>query len=277
MSKARCSSRASAFGWLARWVAISGSSTSLTCGACQGALNRASRARTRRPVGVPARPKPVPVSPAMSRVVPARSRIGTTTPSFSSSTSYGVRPLAGHSTVSSATGSVVGALVAAAVGRVAGPSDSGDTGWAVLPASSDALSAGAAASPPFGEGVTVAAAPTLPPGRAAVTIGAADAPLPVVVSAAGAVVSSGRASASAGDDVVNLPVVCSASPVGRVEPVTDGATSWDTGLLNTSRSTDRIGPATPALARWRRSVPVRTGCPQLYPYGRSRPEGQNRT
>ena len=51
MSKARCSSRASALGWLARWVAISGSSTSLTCGVCQGALNRASRARTRRPVG----------------------------------------------------------------------------------------------------------------------------------------------------------------------------------------------------------------------------------
>ena len=51
VSWARCSSRVSAFGWVARWVAISGSSTSLTCGVCQGALNRARRARTRRPVG----------------------------------------------------------------------------------------------------------------------------------------------------------------------------------------------------------------------------------
>jgi hypothetical protein len=58
-SNARCSARPSAFGWLARWVAISGSRTSLTWVDCQGALNRASRARTRRPVGALARPKPL--------------------------------------------------------------------------------------------------------------------------------------------------------------------------------------------------------------------------
>src|SRR4051812_29737927 len=57
-SKARCSARPSALGWLARWVAISGSRTSLTCVLCQGALKRASRARTRRPVGALASPKP---------------------------------------------------------------------------------------------------------------------------------------------------------------------------------------------------------------------------
>src|SRR3954453_1940978 len=63
-SKARCSARPSALGWLARWVAIRGSRTSLTCVLCQGALKRASRARTRRPVGALARPKPVPGSSA---------------------------------------------------------------------------------------------------------------------------------------------------------------------------------------------------------------------
>src|SRR5690349_17967473 len=56
-SKARCSARPSALGWLARWVAISGSSTSLTWVLCHGALNRASLARTRRPVGALASPK----------------------------------------------------------------------------------------------------------------------------------------------------------------------------------------------------------------------------
>src|SRR5690606_11783522 len=53
-------SRTSALGWQARCAAMSGSSTSLTCGVCQGALNRANRARTRRPVGAPASPKPTP-------------------------------------------------------------------------------------------------------------------------------------------------------------------------------------------------------------------------
>nr|BFE69579.1 hypothetical protein GCM10020092_028800 [Actinoplanes digitatis] len=40
-------------------MAISGSRTSLTWVLCQGALKRASRARTRRPVGALARPKPL--------------------------------------------------------------------------------------------------------------------------------------------------------------------------------------------------------------------------
>ena len=39
-------------------MAISGSRTSLTWVLCHGALNRASRARTRRPVGALASPKP---------------------------------------------------------------------------------------------------------------------------------------------------------------------------------------------------------------------------
>jgi len=53
MSYARCSRRTSALGWVARCVAISGPSTSANSGGdCHGALNRASRARTRRPVGV---------------------------------------------------------------------------------------------------------------------------------------------------------------------------------------------------------------------------------
>src|SRR2546421_10926786 len=60
----------SAFGWVARCMAISGSSTSLICWVCHGALNRASRARTRRPVGGPDRPKEVPDSPAVSDGVP---------------------------------------------------------------------------------------------------------------------------------------------------------------------------------------------------------------
>src|SRR4051812_13648593 len=58
-SKARCSARPSALGWLARWVAISGSSTSLTWVLCHGALKRARRARTRRPVGALANPNPL--------------------------------------------------------------------------------------------------------------------------------------------------------------------------------------------------------------------------
>ena len=49
--------RLSAFGWVVRCIAISGSSTSLICWLCQGALNRASRARARRPVGAPDSPK----------------------------------------------------------------------------------------------------------------------------------------------------------------------------------------------------------------------------
>ncbi|MEV4622018.1 hypothetical protein AB0J74_25330 [Asanoa sp. NPDC049573] len=120
-------------------------------------------------------------------------------------------------------------------------------------------------------GFTVAAVPTLPPGRAEVTMGAPPAGPGAPLPAAGASVA-GRASTAAGADSVGCPVVCSASPVGRFEPATDGATSWDTGLLNTSRSTDRIGPATPALARWWRSVSGRRRVSQFYPSGRSRPE-----
>src|SRR6266511_1901168 len=63
----------SAFGWVARCIAISGARTSLICCVCHGALNRASRARTRRPVGGPARPNEVPPpSPAGSGVAPLR-------------------------------------------------------------------------------------------------------------------------------------------------------------------------------------------------------------
>ncbi|HEV7706936.1 MAG TPA: hypothetical protein VGP16_01955 [Asanoa sp.] len=119
-------------------------------------------------------------------------------------------------------------------------------------------------------GLTVAAAPTLPPGRAEVTMGAPAVPrvpLPAGVSV------SGRASTPAGADSVGCPVVCSASPVGRTVPATGGATSWDTGLLNTSRSTDRIGPATPALARWWRSVPGRGRVRSILPV-RPIPPGQ---
>src|SRR5438552_6924599 len=58
-------------------MAISGSSTSLICWVCQGALNRASRARTRRPVGGPDNPKEVPDSPGSVEVV-ARAGNGTT-------------------------------------------------------------------------------------------------------------------------------------------------------------------------------------------------------
>ncbi len=47
------SSRTSARGWAARWVATRGSRTSGSVEDCQGALNRARRARMRRPVGGP--------------------------------------------------------------------------------------------------------------------------------------------------------------------------------------------------------------------------------
>ncbi|HTF10552.1 MAG TPA: hypothetical protein VK659_20510, partial [Asanoa sp.] len=104
-----------------------------------------------------------------------------------------------------------------------------------VPLGADPLAAGnaspvSAAGPLMLSGLTVAAVPTLPPGRAEVTIGApaaSRAPLPAVASV------SGRASTPAGADSVGFPVVCSASPVGRTEPATGGATSWDTGLLNT--------------------------------------------
>src|SRR6185312_3661 len=56
---------------------MSGSSTSLTCEVCQGALNRASRARTRRPVGALDSPKP----PLGDGSTPASVGNGTTTPS----------------------------------------------------------------------------------------------------------------------------------------------------------------------------------------------------
>src|SRR5690349_2914808 len=75
-SKARCSARPSALGWLARWVAISGSSTSLTWVLCQGALKRARRARTRRPVGALARPKPLGSSPGPNGWVASGSTAG---------------------------------------------------------------------------------------------------------------------------------------------------------------------------------------------------------
>ncbi|GIF52925.1 hypothetical protein Afe04nite_74640 [Asanoa ferruginea] len=139
-----------------------------------------------------------------------------------------------------------------------------------LGADPDGPGSALSAAPLAPSGVTVAAAPTLPPGRADVTIGAPAgpwAPLPVAVSV------SGRVSTPAGADSVGCPVVCSASPVGRFEPATGGATSWDTGLLNTSRSTDRIGPATPALARWWRSVPGRGRVRSILPV-RPIPPGQ---
>ncbi|WP_179266586.1 hypothetical protein [Asanoa hainanensis] len=162
---------------------------------------------------------------------------------------------------------VVWAAVVTAV--TPAPASAGAAAFVVVARPAAALSAPAGATPfaapacaesaalsgvgvvPFGagspSGLTLIAEPTLPPGRAAVTIGAADVPLPGAGASAAEV--SGRASVPAGVDFARPVGFSAASPVGRFEPATDGATSWDTGLLNTSRSTDRIGPATPALAR----------------------------